>query len=521
LTKITVHNLDQKHWDIIDNHLKLTTKEKDPQNSSTVLRTYWYFRWLLLNGLTSFDSEDSIEMPRNSKMERPIIESWIEKHPEKIRPVDPNALTELATATFRRLTLSALQHEEREDKDIEEIFETLNAERTELGQFDLARNFLFIKRKEEAHSDETAWQEFSKAEKALREARLDMRRSELDAFLYDYLISTGLVGKRVGRYKTARLLKSNFERIAAGKPLGRYLTEDLSQAMRVWLTVRRGDSEVGGPTHVEIGETASRRLMRIENISKGPFVPLSMRLVNKWMSDSQVGSRQTLEADLHLVETYVVRALLAAEPFSKMRSLVMDLCTALEQGSTTLQQWVAENAPSDERIRRTVCQSCKKKSGVENPPSEWIVEDDIGKRVDSRNLRALFDGLTEHLEGPQGKRLVRPPHKRYKKKAGLEIEHFFPQTSSKWDDDLRRWGEASEALDNRLHALGNLTVLNQGGNATMSNKPLAEKQREYQLAKVHALKLNYDFMNAEKWGVDQIDLRTKALCEAALKFWKI
>jgi hypothetical protein len=76
-------------------------------------------------------------------------------------------------------------------------------------------------------------------------------------------------------------------------------------------------------------------------------------------------------------------------------------------------------------------------------------------------------------------------------------------------------------MDNRLHALGNLTVLNQSGNATMSNKPLAEKQREYQLAKVHALKLNYDFMNAEKWGVDQIDLRTKALCEAALKFWKI
>lgn len=522
LTKISVHNLDQKYWDTIHNRDKLTTDERDPHVSGdgTVLRTYWYFRWLLLNGLTSFDSEEAIELPRNSRMEQPVITAWFEKHSEKIKPVDADSLAGLATATFQRLTLSALQHEEREDKDIEEIFETLNAERTELGQFDLARNFLFIKRKEEAGSDDKAWREFTTAERAVRKGQLDLRSSELDWFLYDYLISTGLIGKGVGRHKTARLLKTNFEQITRGSSLGHYLTKDLTQAMRIWLTARRGDSKIGESSPVEIGDLAARRLMRVENVSKGPFVPLSMRILTHWLSSPDHSSRQALVEELHLMETYVFRALLAGEPFSKMRSLIMDLCVSLQDGSTTLKGWVTENAPTDERIRRAICQSCAV-DGKERLPSDWILEEDIGKRADPRHLRALFDGLTEHLEGPESKLLVRKPNQRQTKKKDLEIEHFYPQTSSKWDDDLRDWGEAPEAMENRLHALGNLTVLNKSGNAIMSNKPLKKKQESYEEEKVLASKLNYKFMRSSRWGTKEIDARTKELCNAALTFWKL
>jgi hypothetical protein len=206
-----------------------------------------------------------------------------------------------------------------------------------------------------------------------------------------------------------------------------------------------------------------------------------------------------------------------------MRRNIRSLCTALEKDEPlTLEKWILKNSPSDERVRLVMEQSCAI-DGNEQSPEKWVSQDDIGERAEPRQLMALFDGLSEKLEGPRGKVIVRQPNKRMKKnsKNPFWIEHYYPQKPVRWDDDLGAWNVNPESMENRLNALGNLSVLNNFGNVKMSNKALADKQQDYKEAQVPSFKLNHDFMSAERWTPVQIDARTKELVAAALEFWSL
>ena len=181
-----------------------------------------------------------------------------------------------------------------------------------------------------------------------------------------------------------------------------------------------------------------------------------------------------------------------------------------------------ENAPPDDRIRLVVTQSCER-DGKETDPDTWILQQDLGARCEPRQLRALFDGISEQLEGEHGKILVAPPNKRNKKnsKSSFWLEHYYPQKSARWEDDLSRWEVRQELMENRLNALGNLSILTDFGNQKMSNKPLLEKQAEYRTAQVASFKINFEFTTSDRWTHKEIDDRTVALLEEALKFWAI
>jgi hypothetical protein len=303
----------------------------------------------------------------------------------------------------------------------------------------------------------------------------------------------------------------------------KFLTEKLTPAMYAWLAIRSGSTRISANNDLEheLGESVARQLMRIESFSKGPFVPITLRILLEWMERGSA-SAIDLGANLHLIETYAARALLSAEPFSPMRRNIRNLCTALENGTTSLENWVREHSASDERIRLVMEQSCSIE-GTENPPDKWISERDLGERSEPRQLTALFDGLSVTLEGPLSKMIVRKPNKRMKRntKNPFWIEHYYPQKARRWEVDLEHWGVNPEHMENRLNAIGNLSVLTNFGNAKMSNKPLAEKQTDYREAKVPAFKLNLDFMTADRWTTKEIDERTRMLVRAALEFWRL
>jgi hypothetical protein len=255
LTNIRVHSLNEMHWKIVMDQRKLISQRESHMGSddaNAILRTYWYFRWLLLNGLDGLDPEREEHLPcpkrpsknKNSEInEMSVLDYWLFKKKD-LRPLDADYLTNLARATADRLTLAAMQHEQQKDESVEEIFETLNAERTELGQFDLARNFFFISLQTGGAEQKRVYDDyFFKAEESLRNADLDLRRDPLDLFLYDYLGSTGKFDSGLGLSNTAASLKSKWRDINREPTVMRFLTERLTPAMYAWIAIRSG-SEV-------------------------------------------------------------------------------------------------------------------------------------------------------------------------------------------------------------------------------------------------------------------------------------
>ena len=531
LTDVNVHSLNQKQWGIIRDYEKLIL-QKDPyqksNNSNAVLRTYWYFRWLLLNGLSGFEGEEHLSAPakprssKNSESEDlPVINFWISKNKD-IKPLEPEYLSSLAETTALRLTIAAMKHEKKEDEPVEEIFETLNAERTELGQFDLARNFLFITLQTAGSQQQQVYDEyFFEAEQKLRNANLDTRGESLDSFLYDYLISTGKFDEGIGRSNTAASLKAKWHVINKQQNPMKFLTEQLTPAMYAWLAIRSGSEFIKDVDEFELGPEVARQLMRIESFSKGPFVPITLRILLSWMQ-SKNSSVDKIKSELHLVETYIVRSLLSGVPFSPMRRLMTRLCYIIENDMTTLEDWVRTNSPSDDRLIQVLTQSCAE-NGKERPPVSWVLQDDLGDRTDSRALSAIFDGLSEHLEGNQGKSVVKKPNTRNKAgaKNSFWVEHFYPQKPEKWAVDLELWNVPHEYMGNRLNSLGNLSILSDSANKTMSNKSLKDKQSDYRNIKLPSFKLNYDFMNCQQWTHVEIDQRTRDLTNSAIQFWKL
>jgi len=123
---------------------------------------------------------------------------------------------------------------------------------------------------------------------------------------------------------------------------------------------------------------------------------------------------------------------------------------------------------------------------------------------------------------------------------GLTIEHVLPQ---KWfehwplEDSLIPQNEFEIAVhavmteedsngyyhkiknrNNKLHSLGNLTLLTTSLNPSVSNSSFDIKQKE--LAKQSTLLLNTYFIDFDAWDENSIEKRTELLIDDIIKIWK-
>ncbi|RKI01869.1 DUF262 domain-containing protein [Corallococcus sp. AB038B] len=106
----------------------------------------------------------------------------------------------------------------------------------------------------------------------------------------------------------------------------------------------------------------------------------------------------------------------------------------------------------------------------------------------------------------------------------LSIEHVMPQ---QWE---KHWplskaamataggqGEAEQKRDALVHTLGNLTLLTQELNASVSNGPYADKQPH--ITANSALRMNTYFQKVAEWDEDGIRERSATLAKLATKVW--
>lgn len=107
------------------------------------------------------------------------------------------------------------------------------------------------------------------------------------------------------------------------------------------------------------------------------------------------------------------------------------------------------------------------------------------------------------------------------------IEHVFPQGENIPDEWVQMIAngdqeEAKKLQEHHVHRLGNLTL--SGYNAKLSHFPFEYKKERVDkngnpIGYKNGLKLNEDIVNAEKWTIDKIEMRTQKLIDQVLKLF--
>lgn len=107
----------------------------------------------------------------------------------------------------------------------------------------------------------------------------------------------------------------------------------------------------------------------------------------------------------------------------------------------------------------------------------------------------------------------------------LTVEHVLPQSwePPAWPEPAEPEGRSESdetAIERRgrlLHSLGNLTLLTQELNSSVSNGPYEAKRPE--IAKQSALRLNTHFQDTVVWNEEEIQKRGRLLFEHARRLW--
>jgi len=88
-------------------------------------------------------------------------------------------------------------------------------------------------------------------------------------------------------------------------------------------------------------------------------------------------------------------------------------------------------------------------------------------------------------------------------------------------NDLTDWNVDPDQMTNRLHSIGNLTVLPKNINSKFQRQRHEDKKGSLHTEDFPNLKINRGFVEAEKWTPKEIDARAETLVKDALAFWKL
>lgn len=471
-------------------------------SETSVVQAYHYFRFVLWLGEDALLEEQPIKVP---KFVLPaagvsVQELWTKylssNRAEGLTRGRPVATQSLIEATRDRLLVFTLIHEPRIDEPQAVIFDTLNGNRVQLEPLDHVRNSIFVRLEPEIATSlfDDYWEP---AEKGLTEVKLARQKPGIN-FIYDFIISKG-EKKRQGTINKMRGA-AHFMRMTKNlkdEALADYLKNDVITAMWTWpVVVRHKDSvEIHG-VHTTFDESILESISTIRELSSGPANPLVLHFLTSRLNGKLTDKE--LVARLALIESFLVRLILANEPLSPLRSKMMEICSYLENriDEVTLKEALKKNGwLGDEKIIK----------GFEKQP----LYDEAGPSA----LGAIFRGIEIQMSGSGANRFK--VGKKY-----YTIEHIYPRKSGRWENDLTNWKTSPKKMADYLDTLGNLTVVTQEHNSKVGNKPLSDKQKFPNIIGSSApLRIHEEWISSKQWTEKEIQNRSLTLLRFALKRW--
>lgn len=392
------------------------------------------------------------------------------------------------------------------NENAQEIFETLNARGAVLTAADLIKNFVFQRLLEQGANVEEAyakyWEHFETAfwEREINVGRMNHPRSSV--FLNHWLVA------RTGEEVVSREVFARFKTYVdyqAGASMLEILSE-IKKAAGVYRNFTEKADELDGPLD-RIGLFA----YRAKTLESEVIKPVLLALLDHKSGQLPAGE---VSETLDVLESWLTRRMLVratSKSYSKLFAEVVSVIRNAAAGrvSDTIREYFASQRaeaaywPDDAEVRRELAAM------------------PVYRKVSRARLRMVLESIEDHWRGwvPGGTSAAGMRIRR----ASYAIEHVMPQSWSK------HWalpqGAAERDRDERIHRLGNLTLLTKKLNSTVSNGPwLGEKGKAAHLQEKDVVLLNSKLLKefaSVQWDESGIDHRTVQAIEAILEIWPV
>jgi hypothetical protein len=391
------------------------------------------------------------------------------------------------------------------DDDAQVIFETLNARGEPLLPADLLRNFIFLRAGRLGEPQEQLYKEYWSRfddpfwRQEIRQGRLLRPRSDL--FMQHFLAS------RQGRDIPIKHLFVEYKFwIDKEKPFPTVRDEVATLA-------RQGDDfrRIIEPAKADILFPLATFLERFD-IST-PY-PLLLHLLDAGLKDDE------WEAASVVLESYLLRRAVCGLTTKNYNRIFLPLVKSLRRDGT-----------SPEAITRSLLQ-------LSGESSEWPNNEAFRAAWQDNNAYSLQNQKTVHILCRLSDAYLDYRSEQVSIHSPLTIEHIMPQEwiehwplpdGSKGLTDAELWELSESSKDNEprlqatrrrnalLQAFGNLTILTQELNSSVSNSSWKDKKTALLTASL--LPINQQLQGAEIWDEAAIEKRSRDLFERAIKIW--
>ena len=409
------------------------------------------------------------------------------------------ALVEACMSQLQIVAIELLQ-----DEDAQEIFETLNARGTPLTAADLIKNFVFQRLDLDAQKTEklynSYWSTFETPfwEQDVTSGRIKYSRSSL--FLNHWLIA------RTIDDVPAREVFTDFKRYIDTRP---DTVAEMLPLLRASADRYRG--------LIEASTNRTKELSREELFAyrTGSLDSEIVKPILVWLSEPEQHGIPTAQREkcLATIESWMVRRAIVRAKSSGVNRFIIDLLSHLNKadrehiGDVTEAFLSKQNSsttywPGNHEVRREL---------------ESIA---IYRRLRRGRLRMILAALEDdargftHGRGFHESRVVRDT---------CSIEHIMPQNwSANWgtsDTDEER-----AERDRLVHQLGNLTLVTQALNSSVSNAawdgPKGKREALHKHTSLHLTRQVVDSAPHD-WTPQHISQRTSEVAERVLDIWPV
>lgn len=430
------------------------------------------FRHAMDNGLAVSDFENSLIVQAHE-----FFQGQVRRWLEDSLVSDYDSIDALETAVTSMLQMVVIDLGTDDDPNV--IFETLNARGTPLEQSDLIKNFVLSQSAKPVNSDTDLWEglEDSWWRKTVRQGRL--YRPRLDMLL-NYWIAM-----RTGKEVPQAGVFSEFRRYANERQIDAVMSEvkrDLSH-------FRHFETEQRSP-----GEDLFR--YRMDVMQAGVITPVLLLLLSADLQP-RIGAFRALES-------FLIRRMVCRQTTKDYNRLTLDLATrlreeGLEKADFVVASFLKEQTaysrewPSDESVV----------ASLESLP--------LYRLLTRGRLRLVLEGIESRLRSPKAEHSEVP--------RSLTIEHLMPLSwEANWPlpDGVDK-DPATEYRNRIVHTIGNLTLVNQKLNSSLSNAPWESKLDE--LLKYSVMTLNRQLREHTQWTEETIRARSKRMAKWIAECW--
>ena len=243
-------------------------------------------------------------------------------------------------------------------------------------------------------------------------------------------------------------------------------------------------------------------LYRRNAMQAGVTTPVLMWLVSSGVSDEQ------LQKATRALDSYLVRRMICRLSNQNYNRLFLTLIGELQAagsgkaGDTVVKYLKEQTAPS-------------RMWPDDQALSKAFHDNDLFRMLSrGTRLKMILEGIEEGLwtNKTEGQSVA----------SNLTIEHIMPQ---KWGQnwELPKVDDQTQAKldrDHLIHTIGNLTLVNDRLNPTLSNRAWEGKEGKRKIMQDHSnLFLNKEIVKAKEWNEERIKARTDDLCKVAIRVW--